>query len=261
MFLFKSYTIPIRYILLCKEEYQIWRTDMNRQSNSNEDKQSQGSALEQTPREELEFIYKRKSIREFENQPVKKEDLIQMLQAATFAPSPKHQQNWHFVVVNNKELVDKMAEAVTKSHTQIASLTKSEEARKKYMNLLPYYINFQKAGCTVVVYANDYYMVEEKILRESNVDEQYIEELKRPQSCAQGIGAAVENFMLAASAMGYGTCYMTGPTTAKKELEELIGFQKPGYELMAMIAVGVPKEKTAPQPKRKPLEEVVTFIE
>lgn len=234
---------------------------MKQQDKGNVKHQEQAKIVEQIPREELEYIYKRKSIREFEEKAVKKEDLIQMLQAATFAPSPKHQQNWHFVVVNNKELVEKMAEAVIKSHTYIASLTKSEEEYKKYMNLLPYYINFQRASCTVVVYANEYFMVEEKILRESNVEEKYIEELKKPQSCAQGIGAAVENFMLAASAMGYGTCYMTGPTTAKKELEELIGFQKPGYELMAMIAVGVPKEKTAPQPKRKPLEEVVTFIE
>ncbi|MDO7203333.1 nitroreductase family protein [Paraclostridium bifermentans] len=29
------------------------------------------------------------------------------------------------------------------------------------------------------------------------------------------MGAAVENFLLAATQMGYGTCYMTGPTHAK----------------------------------------------
>ena len=34
----------------------------------------------------LEFIYKRKSIRKFKNQEVPKEDLIEMLKAATYAP-------------------------------------------------------------------------------------------------------------------------------------------------------------------------------
>ena len=56
-----------------------------------------------------------------------------------------------------------------------------------------------------------------------------------PQSAAQGIGAAVENILLAATEMGYGTCYMTGPTHAKKEIEELIGFEKEGYELMILF--------------------------
>ena len=58
-------------------------------------------------------------------------------------------------------------------------------------------------------------MEEEKILRENNVGEDRIEVMKSTQSAAQGIGAAVENFMLAATAMGYGTCYMTGPAHAK----------------------------------------------
>ena len=48
-----------------------------------------------------------------------------MLDAATHAPSPKHQQNWHFVVVQDKEIINKMAEAVSKSHEYIASLTKN----------------------------------------------------------------------------------------------------------------------------------------
>ena len=81
------------------------------------------------------------------------------------------------------------------------------------------------------------------------------------QSAAQGIGAAVENFLLAATEMGYGTCYMTGPTHAKAELEELIGFEKTGFELMSMIALGVSEDETPAKPPRKSLEDVVTFID
>ena len=43
--------------------------------------------------------------------------------------------------------------------------------------------------------------------------------------------------------------------------ETLINFNKPGYHLMSLIALGVPEENTPPAPKRKPLEEVVTFID
>ena len=196
---------------------------------------------------ELDFIYKRKSIRDYKDAVIPKEDILKMLDAATHAPSPKHQQNWHFVVVS-------------KSHEYIASLTKNEDEKKKFMRVLPYYINFQRSSCAILVYANEYKMVEEKILRENNVGEDIIEVMKSTQSAAQGIGAAVENFMLAATAMGYGACYMTGPAHAKKEIEEIINFEKPEYSLMSIISLGVPADETPDSPKRKPLEEVVTFI-
>ena len=209
---------------------------------------------------ELDFIYKRKSIRDYKDAVIPKEDILKMLDAATHAPSPKHQQNWHFVVVQDKEIINKMAEAVSKSHEYIASLTKNEDEKKKFMRVLPYYINFQRASCAILVYANEYKMVEEKILRENNVGEDIIEVMKSTQSAAQGIGAAVENFMLAATAMGYGACYMTGPAHAKKEIEEIINFEKPEYSLMSIISLGVPADETPDSPKRKSLEEVVTFI-
>ena len=209
---------------------------------------------------ELDFIYKRKSIRDYKDAVIPKEDILKMLDAATHAPSPKHQQNWHFVVVQDKEIINKMAEAVSKSHEYIASLTKNEDEKKKFMRVLPYYINFQRSSCAILDYANEYKMVEEKILRENNVGEDIIEVMKSTQSAAQGIGAAVENFMLAATAMGYGACYMTGPAHAKKEIEEIINFEKPEYSLMSIISLGVPADETPDSPKRKPLEEVVTFI-
>ena len=61
--------------------------------------------------------------------------------------------------------------------------------------------------------------------------------------------------------MGYGSCYMTGPTHAKIAIEKLIGFDKEGYELMSMISLGIAKDNNTKQPPRKPLEEVVTFID
>ncbi|WP_300381730.1 nitroreductase family protein [Clostridium sp.] len=209
----------------------------------------------------LDFIYNRKSIRYYKEDVVPKEDILKLLDAATYAPSPKNQQNWHFVIVQNREIINEMADAVTKSHEYIASLTTTERDKKRYMNLLPYYINFKNASCAVLVYAKEYDIIEEKILRANNVNEDIIDMIKSTQSTAQGIGAAVENFMLAATSMGYGTCYMTGPAHAKTKIEEIIGFEKEEYSLMSIISLGVPIDKTPDKPKRKPLEEVVTFIE
>lgn len=208
----------------------------------------------------LEFIYKRKSIRDYKGGIVPKEDILKMLEAATYAPSAKHQQNWHFVVVQNQEVIDKIAEAATESHMYIASLIDSEEERKKYERLLPYYTNFKRASNAVLVYSKEYDCIEEKLLKANNAPQEVIDRVVSPQSAAQGIGAAVENFLLAAAEMGYGACYMTGPAHANDKIEKIIGLEKEGYTLMSIISLGIPADNTPKQPRRKPLEEVVTFI-
>ena len=209
----------------------------------------------------LEFIYNRKSIRKFKDIQIPKEDILTLLDAATQAPSPKHQQNWHFVVLQNRDIINQMSDIVTESHTQIANLAPTKEQGEKYMRLLKYYTLFKHAPVVIIVYGNEYDMIEYDILKANGASEERLAEIIAPQSAIQGIGAAVENFLLAATAMGYGTCYMTGPTQAKKEIEDLIGFKKDGYQLMSLIALGVPEDNTPPAPKRKPLEEVVTFID
>ena len=209
----------------------------------------------------LDMIYKRKSVRKFKDVEVPREDILKMLEAAIEAPSPKHQQNWNFVVITSKELINKMAEIVAQSHEKIGEIAKTEKDRKIHMSVLKYYTSFKNAPAVVMVYSKPYDMIEYKILKENGAPQEVLDVLVSPQSAAQAIGAAVENFLLAATEMGYGSCYMTGPTHAKKELEELIGFEKPNYELMSMIAVGLAEDNTPAKLPRKPLEEVVTFID
>lgn len=208
----------------------------------------------------LEFIYNRKSVRDYKEGILPKEDILKLIDAAVHAPSPKHQQNWHFVVVQNQDIIDQMADAVTESHTRIGSLARTEEEKNKYMATLPYYLNFKRSANAVLVYGKDYNSTEERILRANHVSEVIIQSVLSPQAGAQAIGAAVENFLLAAAEMGYGACYMTGPSHAKERIEEIVGFQKDGYQLMAIISLGIPADNTPEQPRRRPLEEVVTFI-
>lgn len=209
----------------------------------------------------LDMIYNRKSVRKFKDVEVPREDILKMLEAATEAPSPKHQQNWNFVVITSKELINKMAEIVAKSHEKIGEIAKTEKDRKIHMSVLKYYTSFKNAPAVVMVYSKPYDMIEYKILKENGATKEVLDVLVSPQSAAQAVGAAVENFLLAATEMGYGSCYMTGPTHAKAELEKLIGFEKPNYELMSMISVGIAEDNTPAKLPRKPLQEVVTFID
>lgn len=208
----------------------------------------------------LDFIYNRKSVRQFKDTPVPKEDIIELLKAGTYAPSPKHQQNWHFVVLQNRDIINKMADIVTKSHENIGQLAKNEKDFKRHMSVINYYTCFKHAPVVIIVYSCEYKMIEYKILKENNAPQEVLDILVSPQSAAQGIGAAVENILLAATEGIWNLLYDRA-NTCKKEIEELIGFEKEGYELMSMISLGVAEDDTPKQPPRKPLEEVVTFID
>lgn len=68
--------------------------------------------------------------------------------------------------------------------------------------------------------------------------------------------AAVENILLAATALGLGSCWIAGdkkPYAGK--ILELMGVPL-DYKLVALIAIGYPAGETAPKPKR-PLDEVL----
>lgn len=59
----------------------------------------------------LTSIFTRRSIRKFTAQPVEKEKLDTILQAAMAAPTAKNMQDWEFLVVTSKEGLKKIADA------------------------------------------------------------------------------------------------------------------------------------------------------
>ncbi len=59
----------------------------------------------------LEVIYTRRSIRKFRNEPVNEKELRTILESAMFAPSARNQQPWHFLVVTEDSLKEKLMNA------------------------------------------------------------------------------------------------------------------------------------------------------
>ena len=56
-----------------------------------------------------EVLEKRRSIRKYKDTPVPRAKILKMLEAARIAPSASNRQPWHFVVVENKETIKKLA--------------------------------------------------------------------------------------------------------------------------------------------------------
>lgn len=208
----------------------------------------------------LDFIYKRHSVRKFKEEQVPVEDIKEMIKAATYAPSGKNVQNWHFVVVRDKEKIQEMARIIEKKHEEVAAYTKDEKKREKFMKFLRYFTVFKNAPSVVIVYAGEYPVTALDLLKEGGASKEEIHSLLKPSPGIQNIGAAMENLLLAAANMGYGGCWMTGPNYAKDEIAEFIGFEKEGYTFAAMTPIGIPDGEVK-SPPRKDVEEVMTIIE
>ena len=68
---------------------------------------------------------------------------------------------------------------------------------------------------------------------------------------------AVQNLLLAAHAMGLGTCVMTAPLLAGDVWKSLCDFPI-GFEPTCLVAVGYPAETPA-APRRKNLEHILEY--
>lgn len=57
----------------------------------------------------MKEIFNRRSIRKFEDKPVEKEKVDKLLRAAMQAPSAGNQQPWEFIVVEDKDALNKLS--------------------------------------------------------------------------------------------------------------------------------------------------------
>ena len=70
----------------------------------------------------ISLIKTRRSIRQFQDQPVSDNIIYEILEAGRWAPSGKNNQPWRFVVIKNREIKDKLA-----SLTQYSSIIKGSD--------------------------------------------------------------------------------------------------------------------------------------
>ena len=62
-----------------------------------------------TPIQLFNLIKNRRSIRKFKNIPIKKEDILELIEAGIFAPSGSNTQCYRFIVITNKQDIEFLA--------------------------------------------------------------------------------------------------------------------------------------------------------
>jgi len=162
-------------------------------------------------------------------------DIEQMLQTAVHAPSAENTQPWSFVVVRDDENRKLLADWWTETwNAGGGDFIKSSLDDQVLVNDLEYGFNrggFAAAPVVIVVCADT-----------ERVAEIY---------AASSIYPAVQNLLLAAADLGYGSCLTTGLTTfGVDRVRERLAL--PDTLLpMAAVYVGHPLRKLAP-PRRRP---------
>jgi len=203
--------------------------------------------------EVMEAIRSRRSVREYENIPIPMEHIHFILEAARWAPSGYNKQPGKFIVLTDPTLKDKMVKEVRAKLEEISQWPAVKAKALRIKAMLPGFIVFSKAPVAIAVLHPDYAAPMDEILMKQGLT--FEERFKlRAAPGIQSVAAAIQNMLLAATELGYGTCYGTGCLIAREGLEKVLGIKAP-WRLVAIVPVGIPK-KVPRAPKRKALEEL-----
>lgn len=197
-----------------------------------------------------ELVKTRRSVRKYKDTPISKEDLLEILEAGTYAPSAVDLQPWYFVAVQSKEKMEKVKNIMKQVSADCAPSLK--ERFKAFPEVADDSIGFIKmlGNAPVVVLA---------FLNKSNMT-------KTDAPMVESVSAGIQNILLAAADKGIASCWLTAPLkgpasensscwlappaeseNAKRFREE---FAPDRGELIAIITLGY-AEVTPKAPKRK----------
>lgn len=174
--------------------------------------------------EALELIRTRRSTRAFSDKPVENELLEQLLEAGRHAPSGGNSQTTHFIVIENKEVLQKLAELVQQE------FAKMEVTPGMYRSMASS-ITRSKAGGYVF-----HYNAPVLILTANQAD--YSNNIA---DCS----CALENMMIMANALDLGTCWINqlkwlNENETVTEYLKTLGLEE-NEKVYAALAVGYPQ--------------------
>ncbi len=208
-----------------------------------------------------EIATERRSVRKYQDQPVARELIEEIIDLARYAPSATNSQTWYFLVVDNKARIKEIAAIMRNKLELVAADAESKELSKRTVFLIrsfTYYATaFENAPVVIIAAAPPYKSKFREILQD-------LPELgftvDWDKEAIKSNALACQNIMLAAQAHGLATCPFTGPIiVAGEELTTLLGLPA-DYEINMLISLGYPAESPK-MPKRKPLGDVISYID
>ncbi len=177
----------------------------------------------------MDAIYGRRATRSFTSKPVARSMIEKAIDAAIHAPSAMNAQPWAFAVITGRA---RLSGCATRAKTHLLATLGGDSPLAKYRERLadPAFDIFYGAPALIVVCAKP-------------------AGLYATEDCC----LAAENFMLAAHALGLGTCWIgfTRPWLQLPESKRELGIPA-SYTPVAPLALGHPRERPEPTPRDPP---------
>jgi coenzyme F420-0:L-glutamate ligase/coenzyme F420-1:gamma-L-glutamate ligase len=179
----------------------------------------------------LDLVRSRRSIRRYDGQPVPRELIDQLLEAAIWAPSAHNRQPWRFAVVTGTEVKARLATAMgARLRADLARDGVSPDAIER--DTTRSYARITGAPVVILV-----------CLSMADMDAYPDTRRKRAEytMAVQGTAMAVQNLLLAAHAAGLGACWMCAPLFCPDIVRETLDLPA-DWEPQALITLGWPAE-------------------
>jgi len=200
-----------------------------------------------------EAILNRRSVRRFSDQPVPREMLEKILDAANWAPSAKNTQPWRFYVVEGAaktqvcDLLDRSVEFLESQGMK----TFSARATNAIMRKAPVLVVVSNPGPMSGGMAD----VAARALGKANPVEQ-ISTLIPLLMEAESFGAAIQNMLLAVHALGLGSLWIGDILYGGPPVSEFLGIEG---DMIGAVSLGY-AAGPAPTLPRKTWSELTRFI-
>lgn len=194
----------------------------------------------------MKEITERRSIRKYKSDEIEKDDIETIIRAGILAPSAKNRQPWRYIVYT-KAAKDNLLEVMEKG---LLRERDGDKLLPKSSNGLPdafHTLKIMKEAPVLIIIEN------------TNGKSPYISidtDERITEICdTLSIGASVQNMLLTATELGYGTLWIANTCFAYNELIEFTGIKG---QLVGAVSIGVAKEQPNARP-RKDFSEVVEF--
>ncbi|MDF2988186.1 MAG: nitroreductase [Eubacterium sp.] len=206
----------------------------------------------------LELTKKRRSIRKYTDKPVPRELVEYFISCAAYAPSGCDSQCWHFVAVDNREIINRLADATAKEAIEFYG-TGYSGATQEFLTSREKAVSFfRNAPLVIFVFMDKMKYYDERavqVFSKKGYDYRGMVD-KLGYYDILSIGAAVQNMLLAITEKGYGACWMNDPVIAEDKIKELLGVRNE-LKLISVVPVGEPQYS----PRQKVLKDQKAILE
>ncbi len=173
----------------------------------------------------------RKSIRAFSPKAVTDDLVKKILDIAYTSPYVSGRKNWGIHVVKDQGVISHMADAVKRQVARLSHAVR-KDFQKAFLSYSRNFIAFESAP--VVLIPN--YRISPHLTALIATPDSSIERLEL-ENFIKSISAVSTLILLAATSLGLGSCYMTGPLIAENELATLLNLKK-DRRIGALIPIG-----------------------